>query len=300
MGWFFSKKRSDGTLVRDGDRMQHIMPYLMRGRNESAIYYKTSLDVEPIQAYIREQRRAGRRITLFSVIVTALLHTMYNRPHLNRFIAGRRIYEHKEHKISYVVKRSLTDDGTESIATLTLKPEDNLFSIMDSMKAHINAIRLDTTKKSDDLLISIFSRLPRWIVRLTVTVVRWLDFHGTMPKALREAIPLYSSVFFSHLGSLGSDPPFHHLYEFGTNSIFVTIGRIYDAPHKNRNGELVWRKQVDLMCTVDERICDGYYLIKSLKLLEAYCRNPELLEKAPVDSSPETMRESTEAISIGE
>ena len=102
MGWFFSKKRSDGTLVRDGDPMQHIMPYIMRGRNESAIYYKKSINVENIQAYIRQQRKEGRRITLFNIVVTALLHTLHHRPHLNRFIAGRRIYEHHGYDVSYI------------------------------------------------------------------------------------------------------------------------------------------------------------------------------------------------------
>lgn len=283
MGLFFSKKRSDGTLVRDGDPMQHIMPYIMPGRNESAIYYKKSIDVEQVQAYIREQRRQGRRITLFNVVVTAILHTLYQRPHLNRFVAGRRLYQHNGYDVSYIVKKSMTDEGNESIASVELDKDDNIFTVTDRMKKHIDQIKIEDVQKGDDYLISTFSKLPRWLVRFTVTIVRWLDFHGIMPKKLQDAIPLYSSVFFSHLGSLGSDAPFHHLYEFGTTSIFITIGRIYDAPHKNRYGEIEWKKSVDLMCTIDERICDGYYLIKSMKILEKYLNDPRLLEQSPAD-----------------
>lgn len=295
MGWFFSKKRSDGTLVRDGDPMQHIMPYIMRGRNESAIYYKKSINVENIQAYIRQQRKEGRRITLFNIVVTALLHTLHHRPHLNRFIAGRRIYEHHGYDVSYIVKKSMTDEGDESIASVKLDEDDNIFSVTDRMKEHIDEIKVENIKKGDDYLIALFTKLPRWLVRLTVMIVRWLDFHGTMPRKLQEAIPLYSSVFFSHLGSLGADAPFHHLYEFGTTSIFITISRIYDQPHKNRYGEVEWRKFFDLMITLDERICDGYYLIKSLKLLERYFDDPSLLERSPAASNPGEERTAASA-----
>jgi hypothetical protein len=299
MGLFFSKKRSDGELIRDGDPMMHIMPYMMRGRNESAIYYKKSIIVENMQQYIRDQRRQGTRITMFNIIVSALLHTLYRRPHLNRFVAGRRIYKHNGFNISYIVKTNLTDDGIESIATVPFTENDTIFTVTDRMKHHIDEIKAGE-EKADDMLIRYFTRLPRWLVRFTVWAARLLDFYGIMPAKLREAIPLYSSIFFSHLGSLGADAPFHHLYEFGTTSIFITIGKIYDAPYKNRNGELEWRKTMDLMCTIDERICDGYYLIRSLKQLETYFDDPSLLEKSPLeltmDLDESSMKDETQIV----
>ncbi len=279
----FSKKRSDGKPVKGGDPMNHIMPYVMRGRNESAIYFSKSYDIEPIQRYIRERRIEGKRITAFNIIVAAILQTIYQRPHLNRFVAGRRLYEHNSFDVLYVVKKLLTDDGLESVCKVNLNPHDTLDSIADTMTKHIEDIR-EGILKTDDKLIHFVSHLPRFSLRIAVWFVRLLDFYGLMPKSLMEAIPFYSSIFISHLGSIGASAPFHHLYEFGTTSIFMTIGRTYYAPYRNREGDLEWRKTIDLKFTIDERICDGFYMIKSLKLFDEYMQNPYLLDKSPVEN----------------
>lgn len=277
----FSKKRPDGKLVKGGDPMIHIMPYIMRGRNESAIYYRDTVEIENMQRYIRDKRRDGIRITVFNLIITSLLHLIFERPHLNRFVAGRRLYDHNSFDILYVVKTSLTDDANESIARVSFDENDNIFTICEAMSKIINEIKVGDTKKWDDKLISAFSHLPRWLLRIAANLLRWADFHGFLPASVLKTIPMYSSIFASHLGSIGGGSPFHHLYEFGTVSIFVTIGKVYEKPYKNVKGELEWRKVVDLCFTIDERICDGFYLVKSLKYLDALFQTPELLEYSP-------------------
>ena len=39
------------------------------------------------------------------------------------------------------------------------------------------------------------------------------------------------------------------------------------------------RDSVDLGLTIDERIADGYYYSKTIRLLKTILENPELLEK---------------------
>jgi hypothetical protein len=276
-------KRKDGKLVKGGDPMMHIMPYVMRGRNESAVYYGKSFCVEDIQEYIREKRRQGKRITLFNVIVSALLHTLYRRPHLNRFIAGRKLYRRNSMDVLYVVKTLMTDEGVESIAKISSDGHATIEDVTDMMSEHISYIK-DGQQKGDDRLIQFATKLPRFIVRFVLWILRFLDFHGFMPKVFMDNIPLYSSVFVSHMGSLGAEAPFHHLYEFGTTSIFCTIGKIYKKPYQDvATGEVVWKKTIDISFSIDERICDGFYLIKSLRLFEQYIENPSLLEKTPIE-----------------
>ena len=276
-------RRKDGKLVKGGDPMMHIMPYVMRGRNESAVYYGKSFCVENIQEYIREKRREGKRITLFNVIVSALLHTLYRRPHLNRFVAGRKLYQRNTMDVLYVVKTLMTDEGVESVAKITSDGHDTLEDVTQMMSEHISYIK-DGQSKSDDRLIGFATKLPRFLIRSVLWLVRILDFHGLMPKVLMDNIPLYSSVFISHMGSLGAEAPFHHLYEFGTTSIFCTIGKIYKKPYQNvASGELEWKKTIDISISIDERICDGFYLIKSLRLFETYIDDPYLLEQSPIE-----------------
>lgn len=279
----FLNRRKDGKLVKGGDPMMHIMPYVMRGRNESAVYYGKSFCVENVQEYIREKRREGKRITLFNVIVSALLHTLYRRPHLNRFIAGRKLYRRNTMDVLYVVKTLMTDEGVESVAKITCDGHDTIEEVTDKMSEHISYIK-DGQTKSDDRLIEFATNLPRFLVRFALSILRVLDFHGFMPKSIMDNIPLYSSVFVSHMGSLGAEAPFHHLYEFGTTSIFVTIGKIYKKPYQNiSSGELEWKKTIDINFSIDERICDGFYLIKSLRLFETYIDDPSLLEHSPIE-----------------
>ncbi len=263
------------------DPIGDIMPYIMRGRNESAVYYSKSYCVENIQKYIREQRKQGERITVFNIISAACLHTFTRRPHLNRFVAGRRLYQHNSFDILYVVKTSLTDEGIESVARVRFDGDDTLSSVRDKMTASVDEIK-GTTGKEDDRFIGMIAKLPRFVKRFIVAVARALDFHGMMPKSLMELIPLYSSIFISHMGSIGGDAMYHHLYEFGTTSVFCAIGRIYLKPYRDiRTEEVVWKKTIDLNITLDERICDGYYFIKSLELFDSLIDNPALMEMTP-------------------
>lgn len=295
---FMNSKRSDGNRVRHGDPMLHVMPYVMRGRNESVVYYKRSIPIDEIQKYIVQQRREGRRITVFNLIIAALLKTVHARPLLNRYIIGRRLYEHKCFEVLYTVKQNLSDEGLESVAKVRFDETDTIFTVAEKMSANTTAIKHGILK-DDDKFIRLFTHTPRWFMRLVASTLYWLDFHGMMPKSLVETLPFYSTLFVSHLGSLGADAPFHHLYEYGTNSVFLTIGRAYEAPYKAADGGVEWKRTIDLAFSVDERICDGFYLIRSLKLFEQYFQNPLFLEypaEAEIDVNrpatwPEALRE---------
>lgn len=277
----FNQRRSDGIRIRTADPMLQVMPYLMRNRNESVVYYKDTIDIENMQRYIREKRGEGTRITLFNIIITALLHLIFQRPHLNRFIAGRRLYAHDSFDVLYVVKTSLGDDSNESVARVSFNENDNIFTVTKAMKDIIDQIKANETEKGDDKLIRLTTACPRWMIRSFAGLLRWADFHGFLPRSLTKLIPMYSSCFVSHLGSIGGGAPFHHLYEFGTISIFITIGKVYEKPFKGTDNSVEWRKVVDLAFSIDERICDGYYLIKSLKLFNQLVQSPGALELSP-------------------
>jgi hypothetical protein len=294
-GDILARDRKDGTLVRDSrDPIAGIMPYIMRGRNESCVYYQKSFCVENIQRYIHDQRKKGNRITVFHIICTTLLHVFIRRPNLNRFVMGRHLYQHKNFDLRYVVKTKLTDEGLESIVRARLDGDDNLFSIRDQMTQHIEEIK-SAGLQEDDKFIGLVMKLPRWTKRLAISIARFLDFHGMMPQSLVDLIPLYSSVFVSHMGSIGGDALFHHLYEFGNTSVFCVIGKIYLKPYRDisTNG-VIWKKTIDMNFTIDERICDGYYLIKSLEMFDSYISNPSLLERSPNEIIAEENRKKQE------
>ena len=58
----------------------------------------------------------------------------------------------------------------------------------------------------------------------------------------------------------------------------ITIGEIHKAPVVNAEGELEVRDVVNLGCTVDERIADGFYFAKSIRYIKHLLANPEILD----------------------
>ncbi|MDO5734547.1 MAG: hypothetical protein Q4P08_05410 [Eubacteriales bacterium] len=280
--YLFTKKRRDGELVSDGDIKHIVLPYLMRGRNESCVYLRHTIDVDQMQNFIRKNRREGRRITMMHLLMATLNHLYYLRPQLNRFIAGRRLYQRKDFEILFEVKTEMRDDAYSSTSKLKFDGSEDLNEIITRTDKIIQDIR-EGREKTDDKFISITSKLPRWFLRAFAQILTFMDFHGLMGEKLMEAIPLYASVFFSHIGSLGGPAPYHHLYEFGTCSLFITIGKVYERPKRALDDSIEWKRCVDICITADERICDGFYLMKSVKMCDEFFEFPELLEYSPAE-----------------
>lgn len=277
----FNKRRSDGILVRDIDPYSMLLPYVMRGRNESAVYYSKEIDITPALTYLADRKEQGDYITVFNLIIAGIKRTMELRPKLNRYIAGRRVYQHRNFEVLYVVKRSLTDMAGDSIAKVVLEPSDDLPAVARKVNEQNRDLK-EGLEKGDDKLMKLTSWMPRWLLRFLVSLIRVADFHGILPKALIEILPFYSSIWISNLGSIGADAPFHHLYEIGTTSIFMTIGRIQEKTIHTPDG-VESKKYIKLMFTIDERICDGFYLIRSLRMFERFMARPHMIDRPLTD-----------------
>ena len=96
--------------------------------------------------------------------------------------------------------------------------------------------------------------------------------------ALVETDPYHSTVNFANLGSIGLPSGYHHLTNWGTTSLFVVVGKAGRMPFYEYD-QVVFKDGVELNMTVDERIADGYYFSKSMKILQYFLQNPELLDR---------------------
>lgn len=106
--------------------------------------------------------------------------------------------------------------------------------------------------------------------------IRWLDKHGWCPDFLIGKDPNYSSVFISNLGSIRLKSGYHHLTNWGTSSLFCIIGEKKWTPLYDEHGLVEMQETVDLGLTVDERIADGYYYAKSVRLFKYLLEHPTL------------------------
>ena len=271
------KDRKDGYYLYDADPMHKFMPFLLPKRTECEVFMKESIDATDLLAYLDEKKKNdGNNITLFSVLMTTLVRTFAMRPDLNNFIAGHRLYRRKKIDIGFVVKREFSDTGGETVVRIPFEPSSTVAEVSEKMYAHINEFRSAESAGADKTIVR-FTKMPRFLTKFAIAFLRFLNYYGKVPKGLIESDPNFASAFVANLGSLKANAPFHHLNNWGTGSLFVTIGAIEERVCAV-NGEITIRKFIDLAFTVDERIADGYYFAKSIKVMKDILSDPATLE----------------------
>lgn len=275
------KKRRDGTYLGDVPPLRRIMPYLMRTRTESLVYYPQRIEVEHLLDWledVNEGRRQEDRVALFHVLLTAVARALMLRPEMNRFLVGRRTYQHKEISVTFIVKTAMDEDALETEVRLVFTGDETVEQVRDLAKSHVERKR-HSASGADDKLVAFFSSWPRPLLNLVARTVQTLDYHNALPAALQDAIPLYTSVYLVNAGSIGIDPPFHHLYEFGSASIFASIGKLEKQPVVDEQGQVVARTCLNVVYTLDERVSEGFYFARTVEVFARLVARPELLEK---------------------
>lgn len=271
--------RKDAALVRDIDSMHLMMAHLYRERTENEAYISETIDLEPVYKWIEAHRDDEMKYTFFHVIVAALLKLLVERPKLNRFISDRKYYQRNENVASFVVKRQFSDDAKEGMAVIKATEEDNIFTVHEKIKKQVIPCKKGENSSTEDGM-DFMLKLPGFLQRWVLSVIRWLALKGKLPDWATEGDSNHSSVFITNLGSIGLKCGYHHLSNYGTCSIFIVIGEKKKTPVFHEDGTITFRDTLDIGLTIDERIADGYYYSKSMKLLKYVIEHPETMENA--------------------
>ncbi len=276
--------RKDGYLVRDIDSMHVIAPMIMPNRTDNEAVMTETIDITAINKFLEEKNFDGIdfKYTFFHVILAALAKTIVLRPRMNRFYKGPRLYDRKDIIFSFVVKKQFEDDAHEALAVVKIAPDTGvspLEQIYSKVKKFVFSVRRENKKDTtSDIMDKLVMALPKPILKFVFNVLGWLDYHGHYPTFLMTEDPYFSSVFVSNLGSIKMKANYHHLANWGTNSFFVIVGEKHMKAYPTEDGGVEWREVIDLGLTIDERIADGVYFAKSLKIFRELIAHPELLE----------------------
>ncbi len=271
--------RKDGRLIRELDGVHFIMPLIFPNRADNEAFISETFDLTNLNKFL-EAKNAGNpeyKYNLFQVLITAILKVLTLRPKMNRFIANGNIYQRNEISASFIVKKQFSDHGEEALAIIRANPEDNLDTVHEYIHSQVTSCRSDKLDPSSDA-INVFNHMPRFLGKAIVKFICFLDKHGKVPQSLIASDPYYSSVILTNLGSIKLHSGYHHLSNWGTSSIFVIVGEKKPRPFRQEDGNVEMRDSVDIGLTVDERIGDGYYFSKTVRLLTKLLENPELLE----------------------
>ena len=269
------KDRRDGTLIRDIDGMHYVMPLMYPNRCDNEAYMTINICVDNTEAFIRQMNRENpeNRITMFIIIITAILKTIALRPQMNRFIANKNVYQRNELTAAFTVKKTFSDDGDETLARIEASYDDDIFTLANKINEQIALCKTGTDESTDAM--EVIKKLP--FKHLIGAIARFLDRHGWMPRSVIATDPYQCSVVLTNLGSIGMNIGYHHLMNWGTTSLFLVVGKKHNRAHFDQDGNMNMKRELSLSFTIDERISDGYYYARSLKLLKKLIENPEFL-----------------------
>ena len=272
--------RRDGRRVK-APGLQTVMGYLLPKRTDCEVYLHDTIDATELVKYLEEKNRnQDYKTTIFHCALVGLARMVKERPLMNRFIQGYRMYERNEITLSFVAKRRFADGAEESLMVITPKDEDNIDTISKHIVGDVTEMRKSEHATGGiDELLDFFAALPRLVLIVAIRIIRWLDFWGINPKALTDGDPNYTTILASNLGSIQCPAVYHHLNNYGTNSIMITIGTLHKEEILMPDGTKQIRDVIDVGATIDERIADGFYFVRSLKLIKHIFQNPKLLER---------------------
>jgi len=275
-------RRSDGTPIERLPALRRLMPLLVPRRNDAYVLFEQAIPTAPLRALL-ERLNAGRsdadRVTLFHCVLRAIGMALTDFPRLNRFVVGGRLWERRGIWLALTAKQRLDRDAPVFTIKIRFDPTESLADFAERLQRTLRQGRKG--EAASDREIGLLVRLPRFLLRAIMWLQPRLDRLGLLPMRLLEDDPLYASAFVTNLGSVGLDAAYHHLFEYGTVPIFVTMGRVHKAPRVHDDGRVDSHEVFVLRYTYDERIEDGFYAARALEALAAHLADPTALSGAP-------------------
>jgi hypothetical protein len=271
--------RADGTPIANVHPLRRIMPFIMPVRNGAFVLFEQDVPTASLFAAL-ERLNAGRpaehRITAFHCVLYAIGVALTEFPRLNRFIAGSRLYDRRGLWLAFSAKQRLERDAPMFSSKVEFRPGEPLPAMVDRLLAVLREGKSGRETAADREAKG-FLRLPGPLLRLAVRAQRVLDGWNLLPPSLTRDDPLYASAFVANLGSVGLDAAYHHLFDYGTCPIFVTMGRVHRTPVVRDDGSVGSHEVFTLRYTYDERIEDGFYAARALERLAACLADPAQL-----------------------
>lgn len=275
--------RKDGRRVRTVYAMNKFMPFVMPERADAQNYFADELDVTEADAFCKQMISEGyENFSFLHLMLAAYVRTVSQKPALNRFISGQRIYARHKIEVNMAIKKEMTTASADTMITVCFEPDDTVEEIYEKFNAVVRqnkeSAELDSGfDKTADRLAS----MPRPLLRLVVRFLNWLDYHGWLPTALTDLSPFHGSMIITSMGSLGIKPIYHHIYNFGNLPLFISYGVKRIVRVQTPDGTTEQRRVIDVKIVTDERICDGFYFASAFKYLRRLIEHPAVLRQRP-------------------
>ena len=267
--------------VRGVSPMARLVPYIMEDRVGSQNFIFDKINMTQIDKYIKKKQDQGfKNFNLMHIIIAAYARTCSQRPAINRFIRGQKIYSRELVEVCLVIKKEMTLESPDTVVKIMLKPDCTAEDVYNALNEKVEGYR-DVKNSGFDKLAKVLNFIPGLLLRWTIRFLRFLDYCGLLPRALTNLSPFHASFFITSMGSLGIPPIVHHLYDFGNVPTFCAFGAKQREFKVNPDGSVYKYSYVDVSYNLDERICDGFYYASALKYMRNLFKKPEILDAPP-------------------
>ena len=275
--------RRDGRKLRTINPMNKFMPYIMSMRCDACNTYADMFDVTKTDKFCREKVKAGMtNFSFLHVMLAAYVRGISQRPGINRFVSGQKIYARNDIQIAMTIKKTLSLESPDTCIKVRFNPDDTVDEIYEKFNKVVSEVQSKPEEvNSFDNLNKALSLIPGLLCRWTVGLLNLMDYFGILPKKLLWLSPFHGSMIITSMGSLGIRPIYHHIYNFGNLPVFLAYGGRRSVVCCDKDGKAFVKKYIEIKAVTDERICDGYYYASAFKLVKRLVENPELLEVKP-------------------
>ncbi len=273
--------RKDGRLLRSLDPFSKFAPFIMKQKNDANNSFADSIEITEVERFLKKKRAEGYPgMGMLHVFLASYCRVVSQKPALNRFIAGQRIYARNTIEIVLIVKKTMSIESAETSIKVQLDPRDTISDIYRKINAEVEKIKNGEDTDTDDVANALI-KIPRIILKFCVFVLNILEYFGKIPQFLVNASPFHGSLFVTDLGSVGIPPVYHHLYNFGNIPLFLAFGAKRRALEVQLDGSVVEKKYIDYTLVLDERISDGFFFAQTFKYLKSFIRHPQQLDVPP-------------------
>ncbi len=270
--------RKDGKIVKNVDPMYTLAPYFMRERYDATNSITVYVPYDEIHNYVIDARKRGYRLSHMAVVMAAYLRTVSEFHQLNRFVVNSRIYAHNEFTAGMVVLRP--GEANPSMSKMKFDLYDTVFDVNDTINNFVEANNKLDSDNDSDKLFDVLLKIPSFIIRAALAILRFGDKHGLLPKSILDASPFHNSMVITNLASIRANHIHHHVYGFGTTSLIMAMGKNVDTPVR-QDGEIALKRMMPIGLVMDERIASGSYYVQAFERMKQYLKNPVLLETPP-------------------
>ncbi len=277
--------RSDGRKLRTIQPMNRLMPYIMKKRSDAQNTFADKIEISKADLLCRKKVLEGKtNFSFLHVLLAAYLRVITQRPGVNRFVSGQKIYARNEIVFVMTIKKEMSLSAPDTVIKVKFDPNDTLDDVYDKFNVvATDAIASLDKQTSFDKLMKLFILIPGFVLKFIVWLVEKLDYIGWLPKGFMDLLPFYGSMIVTSMGSLGINPIYHHIYDFGNLPVFLSYGKKRTVFEYDKTGAMIKKRYIDLKAVTDERICDGFYFASAFKYFKKIIENPDILETAPTE-----------------